>query len=316
MRLLYKFLGAICIIIVLLSLTFSINSYYSEEDHLLKGIDEKLYTSALMLRSVLGEEYHDLLNPNTFSPEEYDQIIVERNNRLCEELGIQYLWSNMVIGNDIVFTSSTSPSHNVSKKDHAGFFDVHNDPGAFSEVLKTMKPTYSSFHNEWGDGRMVLIPFTDKNGRVYVFGSSVSTEEVNDLLNKTLLRTSTFAVIALLIGILISTLMAYGISGRISMLEKASRQFMEGKIVDISGIGNADEVGRLAKTLKKMSQSIREGNARVQEQTQKLEKEVARRTKELSETNQELMKFHKLAVGREITIMQLKKKIKELERRR
>lgn len=246
----YKILFGMWIIIVLLSIIFYSYIYTKKKAALLNGIDEKLYTSAVMLRSVVGENFHDELSQETFTKEHYNRVIVVRNNNLCRTLDLQYLWSNMVVENNIVFTTSTSPGHDVTKRDHAGFFTVHTDPHAFDEVFKTMKPTYSSFHNEWGHGRMVLVPYTDKNGRPYVFGSSISTNEVYVILHRTKTDTLIFCGIALILGTIITFIVSSSFSTPIVSLSESINNLSKGEFdttIDSKMLSRRDEVGDLAR---------------------------------------------------------------------
>ena len=41
-----------------------------------------------------------------------------------------------------------------------------------------------TFQNEWGNGRMLLIPYKDSQGRTYVFGASISIDELSTLLEE------------------------------------------------------------------------------------------------------------------------------------
>ncbi len=298
-------------LVIVLSTGFFGYTYDKEKVMLLKDVDDKLYTSAIMLRSVVGEDYHDNLKNNTFSPEEYDRIIVDRNNHLCEELGLQYLWSNLVVDGNIVFTTSTSPSHNVTKKDHAHFFEVHRDPAAFEEVLRNKNTTYSSFKNEWGYGRMVLVPFTDRNGRTYIFGASIGVNEIYSLLQKILYEGIIFLLIGIIIGAVISFIIAWMLSRRLTLLKEAAILIDQKKDFNIKKIKDKDEIGDLALILKRMIHKIKEAQLALEHQKNNLNKQVKQRTKELKKKNSELEKFTKLSVGRELELVELKKKMRE-----
>jgi C4-dicarboxylate-specific signal transduction histidine kinase len=58
---------------------------------------------------------------------------------------------------------------------------------------------------------------------------------------------------------------------------------------------------------------VRARTRELQELAENLELEVQERTKDLKEKINELEKFHKLAIGRELKMIELKKRIKELE---
>jgi len=249
---------AICTVVLVSSLFFTIAGYKAQEKALLDGVDQKLYTAALMLKAMLPDDYHDNLARNSFTQEEYDKIIVAKNNKLCQELGLQYLWSNMVADGKIVFTTSTSPSKDISKKDQARFFQEHSDPESFSEAFRAMKPTYSSFYNEWGYGRMVLIPFLSKSGRKYCFGASMGINELSRVLHETLMKYVLYFSIVIIFGFVVSILIAGSFSKPIEKLQKVAEAIAHGKLEQKAQITGCKEFDSLCESINFMSNSINE----------------------------------------------------------
>jgi HAMP domain-containing protein len=81
-----------------------------------------------------------------------------------------------------------------------------------------------------------------------------------------------------------------------------------------------NEVGELASAFNQMTVDLRKSRKELEEYSKTLEEKVKERTKELEkskkeleETNYDLERFNKLAVGRELKMIELKRKIKELE---
>ena len=256
MKIRVRIFFAICAVLFVSSLFFSVAGYKAQEKALLDGADQKLYTAALMLKAILPDDYHDNLSKDSFTESDYDKIIVTRNNKLCQELGLQYLWSNMVVDGKIVFTTSTSPSKDISKKDHAKFFEVHRDPESFSGVFRTMKPTYSSFYNEWGHGRMVLIPFLNKNGKAYCFGASMDTNKLAAILRGNLMEYVLFFSIAIVFGFLVSIMIAGSFSKPIERLQDVAEAIAHGKFEQKAQITGCKEFESLCESLNSMSNSI------------------------------------------------------------
>ena len=97
-----KILSMMSITILMITVMVSILIYKNQKKTLLDGVDEKLVTAANFAKAVLPENYHDaIVDAYSISKDDFDQI-VDRNNKLCLELNLQYIWSVMIIDNQIV----------------------------------------------------------------------------------------------------------------------------------------------------------------------------------------------------------------------
>ncbi len=161
--------------------------YYRSKD-MMEAIDARLLMAAEMSREIVGPDYHDQIDgPSSVSDEQFDGIVTI-NDDLCRRLGLQYLWSVLQVNNKLVFTSATHSDINDPSSPCASFFETHRDPQAFTPALMPeMKPSFSSFHNEWGAGRMILIPRKDSRGRTYIFGASIQLAEYEAIILQSLL---------------------------------------------------------------------------------------------------------------------------------
>jgi len=251
-----QLLAAVSLFIAVTSLIFFSFSYNLQKRSLLKGIDEKLYTAANFALTVPPESYHDnIVNSNSVKMEDYLQI-VDSYNKLCSDMDLQYIWSVIEINKQIRFATGTSTSKDVTKGDHALFFDIHTDPESFSVALETGEPHYSSFKNRWGDGRMVLIPMTDKHDRQYVIGASMNTDEVNVLLGESFMLSAALFAVVLLVGIVFSSVIARSISKPIVKLKDTAESIANGDREDHCSFGGSSEICSLSKSLNNMALSI------------------------------------------------------------
>lgn len=230
---------------------FSIN-------HLMQQIDDHLLAATHFTKAALPADFHDRIeDADSLAEEEYDQI-VDRHNRLCAQLNLQYLWSCMLLDNGIVFTSATSPSHNIENKDHARFYEKHRDPHSFGSVFKSMKPTYSSFDNEWGHGRMVLVPFRDIHGRAYCFGASMSVNDVMVAQRELLDHTLVLCLGVVLFAMLGTLFLARKIARPIRNLTASATLIRDGNLTAPVIPGGPSELRQLAGALDAMRLSIGE----------------------------------------------------------
>ncbi len=259
------------LLVVLACVLLSVIFYQSQQSSLLRSIDQRLFTAAHFAKELLPADYHDrLTNRDSVTPEEFDRI-VDRNNRLCLQLGLQYLWSCMVVDGQIVFTSSTSPGKDVTRGDHARFFEAHCDPASFERVFRTMTVDYSSFRNEWGHGRQVLIPFRDAHGRPYCFGASVRVDEVRAALQRTLGQAAAVSGLCAAICLIATLLLSRSLSRPIVGLTDAARRIAGGDLSRAVDVTGPQEVERLSRALNDMRGSIREKIDALREQTEEFD---------------------------------------------
>jgi PAS domain S-box-containing protein len=260
------------LLVILVCITLSVVFYHSEQTSLLQSIDERLLSAAHFAKALLPPDYHDRLNNrDSVTPEDYDRI-VERNNRLCVQLGLQYLWSCMVVDGQIVFTTSTSPEKDVTRGDHAQFFETHGDPAAFTRVFQTMTVDYSSFRNEWGHGRMVLVPFRDAQGRPYCFGASVGVDEVRAGLHHTLVRAVVLSGLLTAICLIATLLLSRRLSRPIVGLTEAAHRIAGGDLSQAVHVTGPMEIERLSQALNDMRSSISEKIDALRERTEELDR--------------------------------------------
>jgi two-component sensor histidine kinase len=146
-----------------------------------KLVEEDLRHHLEFYKELFPLNFHDEVHANFYTFDQYQKIL-ERNNKISKAIGVQYLWSVIEVSpNDVRFTSSTTSDHNFKTGKHAWFWERHRNPESFAETFKTMQPTYSTFKNEWGEGRQLLMPYMNEKGQKYAYGISRNIEEIIDL---------------------------------------------------------------------------------------------------------------------------------------
>ncbi len=212
------------IFVVLTSGVSSIVRYVEIREILMEGLSERLETAAVMARASLPVDYHDKINDSSsISLEEFEKI-VDKFNKLCVELDLEYLWSLMKIDGQIVFTSSTSPDKNTAGRKHAKFFEIHSNPEAYRDVFTSMEPQYQVIEDELGELNSILIPFRDSRNRPYLFGASVKMQQVDAYLEQYLRESIVLGFGYLLFGLIISFALITLLSRPISQTVRESRK--------------------------------------------------------------------------------------------
>jgi len=117
------------------------------------------------------------------------------------------------------------------------------------------------------------------------------------------------AILATWIGIYFAT----RITKPIISLRDAAIEIGKGKLETKIDIKTKDEIGELASAFDQMTKDLQKSRVELEKYSKELEKKVGERTKELESKMTELERFNKLAVGRELKMIELKKTIKKLE---
>ena len=82
--------------------------------------------------------------------------------------------------------------------------------------------------------------------------------------------------------------------------------------VQVDAAGD-DEVAVLAHSFNQMVSDLKTSRKELEKYSKDLEKEVEKRTEELNKRVEELEKINRIAIDRELRMIELKKRIKELE---
>jgi signal transduction histidine kinase/heme exporter protein D len=269
----YKLFVWFVMLISLMTLVFSSTSHLAQKRAFLRGIDEKLLVAVRLARALVPEDYHDRIqDKNSVSPSEFTRIVA-RNNQACQDLDIQYLWSCLRLGNQVVFTTATSTSKDVRQADHASFLEAHQDPHAFDAAFDSMQPVYSTFHNQWGEGRMLLVPATDRQGRVYCFGASVKLAAIRAAIHQSLVHLLLVAAGLSLVGLMLSLYLSQAMVKPILVLADTVKRVSAGNDYTIRAPNHSsDEIGFLSDKFNQMLAQIESHQAELRSSEEGLRK--------------------------------------------
>lgn len=246
------------LLLIIATTLFGIATYRAQESALLSGIDARLEATARLAREILPADYHDKISDaDSVSADEYLRI-VDRWNRLCGRMGLEYIWSLMRIDGKTVFTSGSSTSKDVRKGDHAKFFETHSNPELYTAAFTTLKPQYQINDDKWGRIKVVLLPFKDARGRPFLFGASMKTTEVEALLRKTVWQSLMISAAILFLGVFLSVLLAGTLVRPLEKLTDLAGSITKGNWGELIDPSGTSEIRSLAHSINEMSRSIQE----------------------------------------------------------
>ena len=121
------------------------------------------------------------------------------------------------------------------------------------------------------------------------------------------------SVISLVFISLAGFLLSKSITKPLSNLTNGVAEMGKGNLDYRIYINSKDEIEELANTFNQMAKDLKKSKAKLDEYNRELGGRVKERTEELQARVDELERFHRLTVGRELKMIELKNKIEELE---
>jgi HAMP domain-containing protein len=115
--------------------------------------------------------------------------------------------------------------------------------------------------------------------------------------------------IAFFFSIFLPILISRPMAKNIIKLRDASNQITQGNLDVKIDVNSRDEIGELAKSFASMGKNLKKSNIQIKEYINKVQKSE----KQLQSKVEELEKFNKMVVGRELKMIELKKRVRELE---
>ncbi len=160
---------------------------------------------------------------------------------------------------------------------------------------------------------------------------SMSLEKIKAESRAVLLQGLTITGLVVLLGFFVSIFLAERLVRPFKLFIKGTEEISRGNLDYQLQIKTGDEIEELAEAFNIMVRRLQRSHKELEEakdvleirvkartreleeQAEGLDKQVKERTKELQQRIDELERFHKLVVGREMKMLELKKQIKELK---
>lgn len=184
--------------------------------------------------------------------------------------------------------------------------------------------------------KKTFTPFpTTEAGKLAGFARvSLSLEKIQAENRIILFQGLTITGLVILLGFFVSIFLAERLVKPIKLLTGGTEEIARGNLDYQFDIKTGDEIEDLAKSFNQMINSLRKSRKEIeeardilevrvgartkelQELANSLDEQVKKRTVELQERIDELERFHKLTVGRELKMIQLKEELQRLEKKR
>ena len=164
--------------------------------------------------------------------------------------------------------------------------------------------------------KLIIHPLDikEESGRQWMFYMGVSLKSIATARNEIIITGIGFFVIVIMGASLLSFYLAKSLTKPLRHLTEGVNSISKGNLDYIIEVKCEDEIGQLAIAFNEMTKDLKEYRTnKLEEYNRELERKIEERTEELQARVDELERFHRLTVGRELKMMELKKRIKELE---
>jgi methyl-accepting chemotaxis protein len=163
----------------------------------------------------------------------------------------------------------------------------------------------------------IAVPIPEVSGHhILSVRYILSLERVDNEIANTYMQMIAVLLPVIIISLIIVVFFSIRLVRPIAHLTTIAKKIGKGDMDIKIDIKSNDEIGELAKSFEEMASDLKKSHDQIKQHAEDLEIQVKERTKELEEKNIELERFNKLAVGRELKMIELKKKLGELERKK
>lgn len=192
-----------------------------------------------------------------------------------------------------------------------------------SGLLEEVEKGEIDEQNKLSEIRKIRDELHNVQGSIFEVLMNEKINSVNDLMHKIVIG---FLVLTILLTVFFGYAVSYFIVSPLRKLVKFTLDVGKGDLKKRIEVDTDDEIGQTAEAFNSMLDRVEESTQvlevkisartkRLEELSQDLEAQINNRTKELTEKIKELEMFNDLAVGRELTMVELKKEIAELKKK-
>jgi len=182
-------LFTITIAIYLLALmVYASLDYSSRKNEIIANIDSDLYRSAIGLKYILPDDFHDrAIDKHAISTEE-DKYLANKLTNLIKETGFKYTYTIIKQGEKLFFVAGDIVEDSETERGTFYFYPYEEADESFFKAFQQEIPTYKTVSDQWGTVRTVMVPERSPGGVRYLACADFDITYVNRVLKKNLLR--------------------------------------------------------------------------------------------------------------------------------
>jgi methyl-accepting chemotaxis protein len=225
----------------------------------LRAVDSQLVSAARSYARLVGEEIDRAFGANRFPDEEYKSLVASMG-AFAEELGLEYLYTVTVIGEQIKYVLDGAPQSDVDKGEFSSLMDEYENPHPKMIVAyETGDPQVDEYVDSFGEHRSYFLPVTTAAGNKVIVCADIEVSEIAKKMRKILTS-------HLYIG---AAIFVFGMAFTLPFVRKTTKsvvkialdvQRITGSLDFTSAIPirSQDEIGKIAENINSLQSALRE----------------------------------------------------------
>lgn len=179
-------------------------TYHTTRQAIMDDIDTRLLHAAKSAQLILGDNYHnqlDAIDRTQF------QLMSTQLTELTKALDVEYVYTMIYDAPFVRFTASSFTQQDIELGRITQFLDPYLEATVVNKgAFRSTEPVFEVSEDQWGHFKTVLIPFMSADGKTYLAGADITTDNVELELRSSVAKATLTACFFFFISLLVAGL--------------------------------------------------------------------------------------------------------------
>jgi PAS domain S-box-containing protein len=250
--------------LTLAMVVFAVVLYWVQYNALQSGMDEGLKTAATMTADIFPPDFIEKVKQGTVTDAD-KTLFSKRFNKIYSGANIDYLWAEMLVGGKLVYFADLSREKNIGEGSFTPYPKSSSEQAFYNRLTESKQPFYWDAEIRSGKLRVIMMPFTDFSGNVFVVGAGRYEQKLEAQMQSTLYSSLAGMAVLLLIAVLAGWLLARSLARPIEMVTETAARIARGEKPARIKVQGSDELAQLAESINRMNLAIQDREERIKE---------------------------------------------------
>jgi PAS domain S-box-containing protein len=239
--------------------------YWFQYNALLSEMDGELKSVAIMAEETFPAGYIESIVKGTATEKDYQQAL-DQFNTIRRREKIDYLWAEMLVGNRMTYIAGLPEREGASQSDLKPLPGQMSDLELYATLSKNKQPYSWDMVNTSGTVRVLLIPFVDAKGSIYLVGAGLVEQQLEARMQDSLYSSLALMAIVLLLALLAGWLLTRSLIKPGAVLPASTTEQINGEQTTAgSGMGKINDLVRQAGGINVVGFALREHEEQIKE---------------------------------------------------